>query len=57
MTVYLVDSLPRIPYVHRVYMVLANPTVQQAGTQVQQVGTQVQLVGTRVQQVGTQVHR
>jgi len=26
MTVYLVISLPRIPYVHRIYMVLANPT-------------------------------
>jgi len=25
MTVYLVISLPRIPYVHHVYMVLANP--------------------------------
>ena len=26
MTVYLVISLPKIPYVHRVYIVLANPT-------------------------------
>jgi len=26
MTVYLVISLPEIPYIHRVYMVLANPT-------------------------------
>jgi len=26
MTVYLVISLPKIPYIHRVYMVLANPT-------------------------------
>jgi hypothetical protein len=25
MTVYLVISLPKIPYVHRIYMVLANP--------------------------------
>ena len=25
MTVYLVISLPKIPYIHRVYMVLANP--------------------------------
>jgi len=25
MTVYLVVSLPRIPYIHRIYMVLANP--------------------------------
>ena len=25
-TVYLAISLPKIPYVHRVYMVLANPT-------------------------------
>ena len=27
MTVYLVISLPKIPYIHRIYMVLANPTV------------------------------
>ena len=26
MTVYLVISLPKIPYIHRVYMVLANLT-------------------------------
>jgi hypothetical protein len=26
MTVYLVISLPKIPYVNRIYMVLANPT-------------------------------
>jgi hypothetical protein len=26
MTVYLVISLPKIPYSHRIYMVLANPT-------------------------------
>jgi len=26
MTVYLVVSLPQIPYIHRMYMVLANPT-------------------------------
>jgi hypothetical protein len=25
MTVYLVISLPKIPYMHRIYMVLANP--------------------------------
>ena len=25
MTVYLVTSLPKIPYIHRIYMVLANP--------------------------------
>ena len=25
-TVYLVISKPKIPYVHRIYMVLANPT-------------------------------
>jgi len=25
MTVYLVISLPKIPYKHRIYMVLANP--------------------------------
>jgi hypothetical protein len=26
MTVYLVISLPSVPYMHRIYMVLANPT-------------------------------
>jgi len=26
MTVYLVMSLPKIPYIYRIYMVLANPT-------------------------------
>jgi len=26
MTVYMVISLPKIPYAHRIYMVLANPT-------------------------------
>ena len=26
MTVHLVKSLPKIPYIHRIYMVLANPT-------------------------------
>ena len=26
MTIYLVISLPKIPYVHRIYMVLDNPT-------------------------------
>ena len=25
MTVYLFISLPKIPYIHRIYMVLANP--------------------------------
>jgi len=25
MTVYLMISLPKIPYIHRIYMVLANP--------------------------------
>jgi len=25
MTVYIVISLPKIPYIHRIYMVLANP--------------------------------
>jgi hypothetical protein len=25
MTVYMVNSLPKIPYTHRIYMVLANP--------------------------------
>ena len=33
MTVYLVKSLPKIPYMHRIYMVLANPT-HQGGTNV-----------------------
>jgi hypothetical protein len=28
MTVYLVISLPKIPYIHRKYMVLANPTYE-----------------------------
>ena len=26
MTVYLMISLPKVPYIHRIYMVLANPT-------------------------------
>ena len=26
MTVYLVISLPHVPYMHRIYMVLANPS-------------------------------
>ena len=26
MTVYMVISLPKLPYIHRIYMVLANPT-------------------------------
>jgi len=26
MTVYLVVSLPKVPYTHRIYMVLANPS-------------------------------
>jgi len=30
MTVYLVISLPKLPYVHRIYMALANPTHLQA---------------------------
>jgi len=29
MTVYLVISLPKIPYIHRIYMVLANPIYTQ----------------------------
>ena len=28
MTVFLVISLPKIPYIHRIYMVLANPTLE-----------------------------
>ena len=28
MTVYLVISLSKIPYIHRIYMVLANPTYE-----------------------------
>ena len=31
MAVYLVISLPNIPYIHRIYMVLANPTHMHAG--------------------------
>ena len=30
MTVYLVDSLQKIPYMHRIYMVLANPKVMES---------------------------
>jgi hypothetical protein len=26
MTVYLIESLPKIPYIHRIYMAMANPT-------------------------------
>ena len=26
MTVYLVISLPKVPYIHRIYMVVANPS-------------------------------
>jgi len=26
MTVYFMKSVPKIPYIHRIYMVLANPT-------------------------------
>ena len=32
MTVYLVISLPKIPYMHRIYMVRANPTHAAFGT-------------------------
>jgi len=28
-TVCLIESLPKIPYIHRIYMVLANPTLLQ----------------------------
>ena len=28
MTVYFLIFLPRIPYIHRIYMVLANPTCE-----------------------------
>jgi hypothetical protein len=30
MTVYLMISLPKVPYIHRIYMDLANPTHAQA---------------------------
>jgi hypothetical protein len=30
MTVYLVISLPKMPYIHRIYMVLANPSHTEA---------------------------
>jgi len=29
MTVYVMNSLPKIPYMHRIYMVLAIPTHKQ----------------------------
>jgi hypothetical protein len=31
MTVYLMISLPKIPYIHRIYMVLANPMLELFG--------------------------
>jgi len=33
MAVYLVISLPKVPYMHRIYMVLANPNKYPAGAQ------------------------
>jgi hypothetical protein len=32
MTVYMVNSLPKLPYTHRIYMVLANPSHLQCGS-------------------------
>ena len=32
MTVYLVISLPKLPYIHRIYMVLANPTDEETSS-------------------------
>ena len=32
MTVYMVNSLPKIPYTHRIYMVLANLTQEKLVT-------------------------
>jgi len=32
MTVYFVISLPKIPYLHHIYMVLANPTHKYTGS-------------------------
>jgi hypothetical protein len=34
MTVYLVISLPKMPVIHRMYMVLANPTHDQQNVRV-----------------------
>ena len=31
MTVYLVISLPKTPYIHRIHMVLANPSLEHCG--------------------------
>jgi hypothetical protein len=41
MTIYLMISLPKIPYIHRIYMVLANPNHVPylcVGTQRERVG-------------------
>jgi len=41
MTVYLVISLPKIPYIHRIYMVLANPIYAYGSGQPQVFGFDV----------------
>jgi len=45
MTVYTVISLPKIPYIHRIYMVLANPTDEHQGYTEFQAGEHVSKVG------------
>ena len=47
MTVYMVISLPNIPYTHRIYVVLANPTYNSSG---------VNLFGKRIVQAGSCLH-
>ena len=47
MTVYLVISLPKMPYTHRIYVVLANPTYNSSG---------VNLFGKRIVQAGSCLH-
>ena len=39
MTVYSVISLPKIPYIHRIYMVLANPTYMHTHTSTHAIHT------------------
>ena len=37
MAAHLVISLPKLPYIHRVYMVLANPTYDGCGVRISQI--------------------
>ena len=39
MTVYFLIPLPKIPYIHRIYMVLANPTDIASGLLHGELGT------------------